>query len=70
MDPQACWEALASHWENKEIAEMRARAMDLLQWINRGGFPPKITGQESFDRQVAVVVCKMIYDEDRAFRAS
>ncbi len=40
MDPQATLERLRNAWIDHDTAEMHAAAMDLLNWIRKGGFIP------------------------------
>lgn len=35
-------------------------ARDLRTWIQRGGFPPRITGFVEFDKLVALATCEEI----------
>ncbi len=37
-------------------------AGELLEWLNKGGFPPKLTGREEYDRVAATAVCEHILE--------
>jgi len=59
MDPDATWqmliEAYCNDWER--AAEI---AGDLLYWLDRGGFPPTITGNKEFDKLIARTTCDAV----------
>ena len=60
MDPNAAWEELqmlvaTAHW-----SEARLKARDLLEWLGKDGFAPRICGYPSFDRLCAEATCKRI----------
>ncbi|MBX7132149.1 MAG: hypothetical protein K1X67_05650 [Fimbriimonadaceae bacterium] len=42
MDPEAVWTRLLDALEAGDEKEARRAALDLLSWINRGGFPPDV----------------------------
>lgn len=60
MDPEKAWSDLsraviANQWqEAAEIAE------ELTDCLSRGGFPPRITGNQFIDRLVVNAACQMI----------
>jgi hypothetical protein len=60
MDPDAAWSALAKAVADGEWQEASAVADGLLTWLNRGGFPPAITGFASFDTIAAKATCESI----------
>jgi hypothetical protein len=43
MDPQATWEALLEAISAKDTERTRELAEALLDWMKRGGFPPRAT---------------------------
>lgn len=56
MDPNATWRMLAeSYGSDSDHAKELAQA--LLYWLDKGGFPPKITGNAELDRIVAWNTC-------------
>ena len=58
MDPNAAWNAIRSAIEDARWTEANELADGLLDWLVKGGFPPKITGVQPFDRIVAKVTCE------------
>ena len=42
MDPQATWDQLLCAYADGDWDLIEERATDLLAWLDRGGFPPKI----------------------------
>jgi hypothetical protein len=42
MDPDACWRDLVEAIQESDYKTAGERAEDLLGWMKRGGFPPKI----------------------------
>jgi hypothetical protein len=43
MDPEAAWDLLVQAIIDKDCQEARFIAIDLLNWLNMGGFPPSIS---------------------------
>lgn len=60
MDPQKTWRELSKAVEQEDWHQAGIHADDLIGWLAKGGFPPKITGIEAFDRVVAKATCKAI----------
>ena len=60
MDPTASWEELsrAIAGDNWPVASILAD--EILAWLRKGGFPPRISGVEQFDRIVARSMCESI----------
>jgi hypothetical protein len=60
MDPQACWlelqEAVATAFWGTAIL----KAEELLTWLEKDGFPPRISGYPVFDRIIARATCTAI----------
>ena len=42
MDPQATWDQLLAAFAAGDWDIIEERATDLLAWLDRGGFPPKV----------------------------
>jgi hypothetical protein len=40
MDPKQCYLEMLEAMEAGDLATARERALDLQNWLNRGGFPP------------------------------
>lgn len=62
MDPTACWQeierlVITGHWD-----EAKERAEDLLGWLRKDGFAPRIGGHPTFDRLVAESTCKTLIE--------
>lgn len=60
MDPNATWQRLAEAVSAESWEEAVEAAGDLSEWLARGGFPPRITGKETFDRLAARSACDAI----------
>lgn len=64
MDPQATWDELldAIHRGDQEIT--RERALSLLGWLARGGFPPVTSSDPTMDadahRSAATECCRKV----------
>lgn len=58
MDPDTCWKQIAECMKDAYFEQAR----NLLQWLEKGGFPPKITEERIFDLLVAKATCKAITD--------
>ena len=57
MDPDATWRELAAAIAAEDCNRAAEIAEDLLGWLNRKGFPPKVTGHVVFDRIVVHAAC-------------
>lgn len=70
MDPQAAWDQLLAAYDRLDWSTVEDRATGLLEWLNRGGFPPRIVsphyaGQE-WNRNVVRFACEQArYDARR-----
>ena len=60
MDPNATWHEMAEAVANDDWETATERAGDLLYWIDRGGFPPEITGHKEFDNLAARNACDAV----------
>lgn len=54
MDPSTVWQQMSEAVEEDDWERAAELADDLLEWLRKGGFPPCISGQEKFDRLVAL----------------
>lgn len=52
MDPQATWEQLQEAYGNADWETVRELAQALLDWLDRGGFPPTTQVGETADLAV------------------
>jgi len=60
VDPNAAWENLqrlviTAHWQ-----DAKEQARDLLEWLRKDGFAPRICGHPTFDRLCAEATCERI----------
>jgi hypothetical protein len=62
MDPQTCWIELQEAVITAMWGTAIIRAQNLLEWLESGGFPPKISGYPVFDRIIALSTCRTIFD--------
>lgn len=71
MDPQATWDRLIDAYRAGERDEAQDAADTLLQWLDRGGFPPQTLPGRSMDdawnRALARAACCFVLQqpEDR-----
>jgi hypothetical protein len=62
MDPQAAWDQLLCAYAEGNWDTIEERATDLLEWLDRGGFPPKVGSPDpgpDFNRAVARAGCEL-----------
>jgi hypothetical protein len=52
---------MAGAWASQQFREARNHARALLDWLNKDGFPPTITGHANFDRELTYLAAKQIY---------
>ena len=61
MDPQATWEQLLAAYAAGDWDVIEERATDLIEWLDRGGFPPKVLNRsdlgQDWDRAMARAGC-------------
>jgi hypothetical protein len=60
MDPQQTWADLIEAVKEANWEEAADIAADLTGWLDRGGFPPKITGCPVFDKIAALKTSEAI----------
>lgn len=60
MDPNTVWSDLARAIERDDWNEATELAEMLVDWIERQGFPPTITGIATFDRIVTAAAATAI----------
>ena len=60
MDPNALFHDLALSVALNDWETAATQARDLLDWLEKNGFPPTVTGQQEFDRIVARCTCQAI----------
>ena len=62
MDPQVTWKTLQEAYRERDWDEVRELAQSLLDWLQRGGFPPTVLGSPFTDpdllRKVAQAFCR------------
>jgi hypothetical protein len=62
MDPQAAWDQLLCAYAQGDWDTIEERATDLLEWLSRGGFPPKVLSNPDpgpdFNRALARSGCE------------
>lgn len=49
MDPQAAWNQLQEAFRIRDCVAVRELAQSLLDWLDRGGFPPMTSEAEPHD---------------------
>ena len=63
MDPQSALEDLLSDYDRLDWATVDELATGLLEWLNRGGFPPHIVGPhaagQDWNRRVVHYACEL-----------
>lgn len=74
MDPQAAWDQLLAAYSAGDWDILEERATDLIDWLDRGGFPPTILNQPDLDpdwnRASRVPVASMRWKSPKAYGAS
>lgn len=64
MDPQATWDELQDAIRSNDLEITRERALSLMDWLDRGGFPPVTSADPAMDadahRQAAKECCRRI----------
>lgn len=60
MDPNAAFALLTDQIENAQWHEAAETAENLLEWLSKGGGPPKITGSKIVDRIIAESTCSAV----------
>jgi len=64
MDPQATWDELQDAIRSNDLEITRERAVSLMGWLARGGFPPVTSADPTMDadahRQAAKECCRRI----------
>jgi hypothetical protein len=63
VDPNATWRRLLDALRGNDYMEARAGARDLLDWLGKGGFLPRVTGDEADDRQIVQAVLNWLLRE-------
>ena len=67
MDPQAAWDQLQEAYRDRDWETVRELAQSLLDWLDRGGFPPVTSEGNRNDsaRQRAIVsrFCKTVLQQ-------
>lgn len=48
MDPEQCWREIGEAYESRRRDELEERIAAMLEWLDRGGAPPKAV---KFDNQ-------------------
>lgn len=61
MDPNQAWLDLSTAVAEAEWERASEIAGDLGVWLERGGFPPTISGHPHFDKIVAKSTCQAIF---------
>jgi hypothetical protein len=64
MDPNQAWLDLSKAIVDDNWGLAAEIASNLLEWLAKGGFPPTISGQASFDAIVARSTCENIASWD------
>lgn len=49
MDPQAAWDQLLSAYAEGDWDTIEEQATNLIEWLDRGGFPPKVLSCDRLD---------------------
>ena len=64
MDPQAAWDELQDAIRRNDREITRERAVSLMGWLARGGFPPVTSSDPAMDadahREVAKERCRKV----------
>ena len=70
MDPQTTWDQLLDAYAAGDWDQIEEHAQDLLHWLDRGGFPPKVLHHDGpdmdWDRTLARAGCQFALDTVRS----
>ena len=62
MDPQAAWDRLLEAYTDGDWSVVEETAEGLLQWLHRGGFPPRPVSNrdmgDQWNRAMVVSACR------------
>ena len=58
MDPQITWDSLLEEWAKRNWQDVIELAEALLNWLDRGGFPPKTSNSAELGGQWHATVAK------------
>ena len=66
MDPQATWNALIEKWQECDWQEVSLLSEALLDWLNKGGFPPETMSDwrmgADWNRTLALAICTFAWE--------
>ena len=70
MDPQAAWKNLLTAYTGLDWFTVEELATGLIEWLDKGGFPPALVGQhaaaQKWSRSVVRFACeKALFDARR-----
>jgi hypothetical protein len=60
MDPNQTWSDLSEAFGEEDWDRVDELASALAEWLDRGGFPPSVTGHKAFDKLVAKNACNAL----------
>ena len=64
MDPQQTWTDMLDALKQNDYDEAKELAGALLEWLDKGGFPPTVVGDESigadWHRMIAAFICRSV----------
>lgn len=73
MDPQAAWDHLLEAYTHGDWFVVEELAEGLLEWLHRGGFPPRPVSKgemgDRWNRVVAVSACRFALSAARTDQA-
>lgn len=60
MDPSATFASMQTAYRDENWEALADFAEALMDWMEKGGFPPALTGNLDWDRYVARCVCSAV----------
>lgn len=57
MDPNATWAEILRAYRDDDEEACREACQNLLAWLRKAGFPPRISGIPDLDRIMVQAVC-------------
>jgi len=63
VDPQTAWNNLFEALAESDLAQARSHAADLLEWLEKGGFPPQVTSghlEDDLNRRISRSICQQV----------
>ena len=67
MDPLACYNEMVDLLNDKNVVESKEKAKELKEWLDKGGFYPRVStfnehyNNECVDRMISIIISYKLY---------